>query len=349
MPVRVIALFTAPPPMAAGVINKKVRNLMRNNSRAAAVSGGILVGALALGTLAFAAAPAAAAGNPRSAASLLNHIRPGTPVKIIGGSRPTASSLTQAITSLQALNWGGYAASQGTRTFRFVSAQFKVPAVSCTGVTATNGTVSGHWVGLDGLRSTTVEQVGVIEGCVPSGGTFAPVYLPFWEMAPNQAFSPAKVTVHSGDTIKVNVYYNKNARAFRLSLSDVTDGQSFTRTSSCPSGSTCQRNSAEAISEPPLTSFNSSTGDVQFAPLADFGSIKISSVAITTTTGLRGGLTSPNWNTYKITEVAGKNKDGTPTNFNAAGTGISSGIVLDKPSSLTNGNTFTNTWQSGNG
>jgi len=324
---------------------------MRNISRAAAVSAGTLAGALALGTAAFAAAPPAAAANPRPAASLLNHIRPGTPVKVIGGIRPTASVLTRAITSLESLNWAGYAASQGTRTFRFVAAQFKVPAVSCTGVAATNGTFSGHWVGLDGFRasSTTVEQVGVVEACVPSGSTFAPAYLPFWEMAPNRAFFPSKVTVHPGDTIHVNVYYNKNTHAFTLTLSDVTDGQQFARTSACPSGSSCKRNSAEAISEPPLTSFDPSTGDVQFAPLADFGSIKISSVSITTTNGLRGGLTSPSWNTYKITEVAGQNPDGTPTNFNAAGTAISSGIVLDTPSSLTSGNAFTNTWQSGNG
>jgi hypothetical protein len=219
-------------------------------------------------------------------------------------------------------------------------------------VTGSNGTVSGHWVGLDGFRasSTTVEQVGVIEGCALTGsGTFAPAYLPFWEMAPNRAFSPGSVTVHPGDTIKVSVYYNKNTHVFTLSLSNITNGQHFSRNSACPSGSACKRNSAEAISEPPLASLDPITGDVQFAPLADFGSAKFSSVSVTTTNGLRGGLTSPSWNTYKITEVAGQNNDGTPTNFTATGTGISSGTVLDTPSSLTSGNTFTNTWQPANG
>ncbi len=324
---------------------------MRNISRAAAVSAGTLAGALALGSVAFAAAPAAAAAaNPSPAASLLKHIRPGTPVKVIGGTRPTASVLTQATTNLQAANWAGYATSRGTRTFRWVSAQFKVPTVDCNGVSTTNGTVSGHWVGLDGLRasSTTLEQVGVIEGCAFTGSTFEPVYLPFWEMFPNQAFSPAKVTVHPGDTIKVSVYYNKNTRAFTLSLTNVTAGQRFTRTSACPSGANCRRNSAEAISEPPLTSFDPSTGNVQFAALAEFVTFKFSSVSVTTTNGLRGGLTSPNWNTYKITEVAGLNSDDTPMNFTGSGLGIGPGTVLDKPSTLTNGNTFTNTWQQAN-
>jgi hypothetical protein len=145
------------------------------------------------------------------------------------------------------------------------------------------------------------------------------------------------------------VYYNKNTHVFTLSLSDVSDGQHFARNSACPSGSACKRNSAEAISEPPLTNIDTTTGDLQFAPLADFRSVKFSSVSVTSTNGLRGGLTSPSWNTYKITEVAGQNSDGTPMNFNASGTGISSGTVLDIPSGLTSGNTFTNTWQPGNG
>src|SRR5262245_10615311 len=332
-------------------INKNVRNLMRNISRAAAVSAGTLAGALALGTAAFAAAPPAAAANPRPAASLLNHIRPGTPVKVIGGIRPTASVLTRAITSLESLNWAGFAASQGTRTFRFVAAQFKVPAVSCTGVAATNGTFSGHWVGLDGFRasSTTVEQVGVVEACVPSGSTFASAYLPFWEMAPNRAFFPSKVTVHPGDTIHVNVYYNKNTHAFTLTLSDVTDGQQFARTSACPSGSSCKRNSAEAISEPPLTSFDPSTGDVQFAPLANFGSWKLSTVSVTTTNGVDGGLTSPSWNPSMSTEAGGQTAEDTPTRCPATATAIPPGTVLDTASTLTGGNTFTNTWKSANG
>jgi hypothetical protein len=324
---------------------------MRKISRAAAVPAGALACALTLGAAAFAAAPAAALTNPSPAAFLLKHARPGTPLRVAGGERPTASALTQAITNLQSANWAGYAASYSTRTFRWVSANFKVPAVSCTGVTAANGTISGHWVGLDGFRntSTTVEQVGVIEGCAPTGSnTFVPAYLPFWEMAPNQAYSPGKVTVHAGDAVRISVYYNKSTHVFTLSFSDVTNGQHFTRTSACPSGSTCKRNSAEAISEPPLVSYDPSTGDAQFAPLADFGSMKFNSVAITTTSGLHGGLTSPYWNTYKITETAGQNSDSTPMNFNATGTGISSGTVLDIPSSLSNKNTFSNTWQPAN-
>ena len=324
---------------------------MHNISRAASVVAGTVAGAVALGTVAFAAAPAAAAASPSPAAALLRHFHPGTPIKVVGGRPPAAAASIQAISGLQSANWAGYAASQGTRTFRWISAHFTVPAVNCTGVTATNGTVSGHWVGLDGFRvsSTTVEQVGVIEGCVLSGGTFVPAYLPFWEMAPNQAFSPARVTVHPGDTINVSVYYNKNTRTFTLSLADVTGRQSFTRTSACPSGSSCKRNSAEAISEPPLVSFDSSTGDVQFAPLANFGSWKFSTVSVTTTNGVHGGLTSPSWNTFKITEVGGQNPDNTPTNFTATGTAITPGTVLDTPSNLTGGNTFTNTWKSANG
>ena len=206
--------------------------------------------------------------------------------------------MATSVTSLQSVNWAGYAASLGTTTFRFVSAQFTVPPLDCTGVTAPNGAWSGHWVGLDGFRSTstTVEQIGLLAGC---NGT-TPVYAPFWEMFPNAADEP-NITVNAGDAISLSVYYNRSARKFTLTFSDTTNGQQFTRTRACPAGATCRRNSAETISEAPAEVTRSTV-----LPLADFQTASFANASITNTSGThRGGLQSSFWNTSRITQAAG--------------------------------------------
>jgi hypothetical protein len=221
--------------------------------------------------------------------------------------------------------------------FRFVSAQFTAPPLNCTGVTATNGAWSAHWVGLDGFRSTstTVEQTGLLAGC---NGT-TPVYAPFWEMFPNAPGYPS-ITVNAGDAISVSVYYNRSTRKFTLTFSDTTNGQHFTRTRACPAGATCRRNSAEAISEAP---FDATTSTV--LPLADFQTASFANASITNTSGThRGGLQSSFWNTSRITQAAGNG-----TNFTITGDTIPEGTVLDTPSSLSAQRSFTDQWVAANG
>ena len=254
-----------------------------------------------------------------------------------GGGPGAAAAAATSVTSLQSDNWAGYGASFGTTTFRFVSAQFTVPALDCTGVTAASGAWSAHWVGLDGLRSTstTVEQTGLLAGC---NGTTA-VYAPFWEMFPNAPGYPS-ITVNAGDTISMSVYYNRSTRKFTLTFSDTTNGQKFTRTRACPAGATCRRNSAEAISEAP---FDTTTSSV--LPLADFQTANFANVAITNTTGThRGGLQSSFWNTSQITQAAGNG-----TNTTITGAPITEGTVLDSPTALVQQRNFMDQWESANG
>jgi hypothetical protein len=269
-------------------------------------------------------------------------IRPSTPLKAVGHGPGAAAAVSAAtsVTSLQSANWAGYAASFGTTTFRFVSAQFTVPTVDCTGVTAPNGAWSGHWVGLDGFRSTstTVEQIGVLAGC--DGTSTTPVYAPFWEMFPNAANEP-NIPVNPGDVINLSVYYNKSTRKFTLTFSDTTNGQHFTRIRACPAGATCRRNSAEAISEAPAEVIGST---VSILPLANFQTASFANVAITNTSGThRGGLRSSFWNTFKITQAS----DG--TNVTIAGDPIAAGTPLDIPTALSLKRNFSDQWQAANG
>jgi peptidase A4-like protein len=314
---------------------------MRKPFRAGGVAVGALAAALTAGAFAFAPASATVTtATTVTGSKVPASIQPGTPLRAVGGGQGAAVSASAlgAVTNLQALNWAGYAASRGTTTFRFVSAEFTVPTVDCTGVTAASGAWSGHWIGLDGFRtsSSTVEQVGVIAGCTDST---TPVYQAFWEMFPNAANSPTSIHIQPGDAISMSVYYNRSTRQFTLTFSDTSTGQSFTRTRACPAGATCRRNSAEAISEAPS---DGSTGAI--LPLANFNIAHFASVSITNTAGThRGGLVSSFWNTSKITQVAGNG-----TNFSLGGTAITQGSVLDIPTSLTNKRTFNAQWQPAN-
>ena len=308
---------------------------MRKPSRAVGVAVGALAAALSAG--AFALVPASAAVTAVASSKVPAAIQPSTPLRAVGAGPGAAASVATSVTSLQSVNWAGYAASLGTTTFRFVSAQFTAPSLDCTGVTAASGAWSAHWVGLDGFRSTstTVEQTGLLAGC---NGT-TPVYAPFWEMFPNAPGYPS-ITVHAGDTISMSVYYNRSTRKFTLTFSDATSGQKFTRTRACPAGATCRRNSAEAISEAP---FDTTTSSV--LPLADFHTANFTNVSITNTTGThRGGLQSSFWNTSEITQAAGNG-----TNTTITGTAIPQGTVLDSPTSLVQQRNFMDQWESANG
>ena len=308
---------------------------MRKPSRAGGVAVGALAVALTAGAFAF--APASAAVTTVTSSKVPASIRPSTPLKAVGAGPGAAASVATSVTSLQSVNWAGYAASFGTTTFRFVSARFTAPSLDCTGVTAASGAWSAHWIGLDGFRSTstTVEQTGLVAWC---NGT-TPVYAPFWEMFPNAPGYPS-ITVNAGDTISMSVYYNRSTRKFTLTFSDTTSGQKFTRTRACPAGATCRRNSAEAISEAP---FDTTTSSV--LPLADFQTASFANVSITNTSGThRGGLQSSFWNTSQITQAAGNG-----TNTTITGTAIPAGTVLDSPTSLALKRSFIDRWEAANG
>ena len=308
---------------------------MRKPSRAGGVAVGALAAALTAG--AFALVPASAAVSAVTSSKVPAAIQPSTPLRAVGAGPGAAASVATSVTSLQSVNWAGYAASFGTTTFRFVSAQFTAPSLDCTGVTAASGAWSAHWIGLDGFRSTstTVEQTGLLAGC---NGT-TPVYAPFWEMFPNAPGYPS-ITVNAGDTISMSVYYNRSTRKFTLTFSDTTSGQKFTRTRACPAGATCRRNSAEAISEAP---FDTTTSSV--LPLADFQTASFANVSITNTSGThRGGLQSSFWNTSQITQAAGNG-----TNTTITGTAIPEGTVLDSPTSLALKRSFIDRWEAANG
>jgi hypothetical protein len=180
-------------------------------------------------------------------------------------------------------NWSGYAAvAKKNVALRYAQTTFTVPSVDCSRVQIGSGgqTYAAEWVGLDGFNSSTVEQTGVDSFCTSASGTAT--NQAWYEMFP---LDPVVFSgVNPGDTIFVAVYYNKGTNQFQLNLKDETTGANMETSQPCPTGSTCDRNSAEVIEEDPGGSV---AGGIN---LADFGKASFTSSLVTARDGLRGTL-----------------------------------------------------------
>jgi hypothetical protein len=219
-------------------------------------------------------------------------------------SGPTTSTI-------HSLNWAGYAVSRAGAAFRNVQAAFFVPYVDCS---RTPNSYSAHWLGLDGLGSSTVEQLGVAAGCVGS----VPQYYAWYEMYP-KAVSVA-LSVHPGNSIAASVSYQSASHQFVLKLQDTTTGRQFSRSVKC-AAKACIRSSAEVISEAP------SDKSGQILPLADYRAASFSDISITNEQRRQGGLNSKWWTTYQIAQV-----------------GQASHELAAQPTATHLGQAFTNYW-----
>jgi hypothetical protein len=148
--------------------------------------------------------------------------------------------------------WGGYVDTG--RTYNSVSAQWAVPSLDCA---ATPDSSVSPWVGLDGVGSSSIEQIGFDQDC--SGGTAS--YHPWVEMYPagSNYFTE---TIQAGDTIKASV--NATGTSYTLTETDTTQGWSKTFHET----GNYKRASAEVILED-LVDDNQTT----IPSVADFGHI----------------------------------------------------------------------------
>ena len=237
-------------------------------------------------------------------------VSPGGPMVIAGRAAPDGPARPgRAI--IHSLNWAGYAGNRAGTRFRYVSAAFQVPYLDCA---AAPKSYSSHWVGLDGLGSASVEQVGIEADCSGSRAQ----YYAWYEMYPKPVSVAFQVRV--GNAIQASVTYKRSARKFVLTLRDTTNGRHLSRTLKC-AAKACLRSSAEVISEAP------SNGSGGILPLADYRAAGFSSIALTTSGGRHSGLNSRAWNTYQI-----------------VGVGDSSHQLEAQPTSLIGGRAFSTYW-----
>lgn len=268
---------------------------MRKLARAVAATGAAI--SVVLTASAFSAPRAAAARGPATPGG------PMTAAARTGG--PPAGTPT-----IDSYNWAGYAVARAGLAFRSVRAAFFVPYADCRD---TPDASSSHWVGLDGLGSSSVEQIGVAVSCT---GTKAGYYA-WYEMYPKSV--QMVFQVHPGNAIQASVRYQPSRRKFLLRLRDITSGRHFSRRVRC-AASACTRSSAEVISEAP----SSAAGKI--LPLADYRAAGFTAVAVSTARR-HGGLRSPWWRTYRI-----------------VGVGQTSHRVSQQPSALYQGLAFNTYW-----
>ena len=192
-------------------------------------------------------------------------------------------------------NWGGYAIVVGGEVATSVSGNKYWASTSANPilpytvsnvygewiVPRTKAGVTGFiadtsvWVGMDGYDSNTVEQVGTSSTYDPSTGQTA--YYAWWEMYPKFSHPINAMNVNPGDKISAYVWFTPagNSQAvldrgtFKLSLTDMTTGKSFTITQGPFKPDFYLRSSAEWIVER-AAFFDRKTKQAYFAELAEF-------------------------------------------------------------------------------
>src|SRR5438132_5696698 len=178
--------------------------------------------------------------------------------------------------------------------------------------------ISSFWVGIDGLCSSSVEQIGTDLDCQNG----SPSYYDWYEFYPGPAFLIGGITVTEGDRISAEAVYSTTGLV-TVTITDTTTAQSFTTSG----GGGALRSSAEWIAEAP-----SSAGGV--LPLANFGTAYLgqdntglSPTHYATVSGVTGSISSFGPSVQEITMVS------------------SSGTTEAQPSPLsTDGTSFSVAW-----
>ncbi len=156
--------------------------------------------------------------------------------------------------TIESNNWSGYAVTGSA--FTHVRGTWVVPAAYCG---ETPNAYSSFWVGLDGLSSSTVEQIGTDSDC---NGTMASYYA-WYEFNPMPAMLIESIEVSPGDLMSASVGFSNGE--FTLAITNETNGQSYTKTSRFNGA---LRSSAEWIAEAPCC-----TPSGGILPLSDFSMI----------------------------------------------------------------------------
>lgn len=233
---------------------------------------------------------------------------------------PAAAASSATARTLDNPNWSGYAAvACGSCAFRYVAATWKLSAVNCA-ASPLPVAWDDSWVGLDGLTSGSVEQVGTSAVCTNGQAS----YFAWWEMYPARPVIPRPPgdtpAMRPGDQITASVYYDSATRRWLLTLDDPAARLVISTWQPCPAGIECDNADAEVITEAPNAGAT--------VPLADFGSTAYSSIRVTSRNGTRGSMASTGlWTVHPVNLV-----------------GLTTGHLLASPGPTT-GEAFTDTWR----
>lgn len=205
--------------------------------------------------------------------------------------RLALSAVTSApVETPTSTNWSGYAAATSLANPQYGSVSAVAGAWTVPTVTgpSTGKTYSSVWVGIDGLSSPTVEQIGTEEDVVNGQAQ----YYAWFEMFPRGPVTISSMKVKPGDQMVASVSY-AGFGFFQLTMTDQTEHESFSTMQWSPFA---LRSSAEWIVEAP----SSATGTL---PLANFGAATFTG-AYVTMNGQTGPINGP-WQFTAINMIKG--------------------------------------------
>jgi len=151
--------------------------------------------------------------------------------------KPTNNSNSTA--SYQSTNWAGYVSTGGNFTTISGTWIASTPTPTSTTVESADGT----WIGIGGITTSDLIQIGTQNTISPSGVITTSA---FYELLPAHAIGIPSVAVRPGDTISASIAQT-STNEWTLSLSNVSTGRSFSTSLSYVSS----LSSAEWIQENP--------------------------------------------------------------------------------------------------
>jgi len=196
-------------------------------------------------------------------------------VVVLGGAR----SAMAAPAGVDSNSWAGYYLSGADGAFTTVSASWTEPTAACT----SGDEDVAFWVGLDGISSDSVEQIGSQADCTSGTASYAGWY----DMYPAAPVYFSNV-LRPGDALTASVTFS-GTKTYTLVLADSTQGWSKTAT---VAEAGLARSSAEIVTSGPGASGSSPT-------LTDFGKITYTGCTVN---GTSMGTQSP----VKVTMVDDK-------------------------------------------
>lgn len=177
------------------------------------------------------------------------------------------SSLLQNVQGSQ--NWGGYidTPAQPGALYTNVTGKWTVPQIS-----GTSNAVAAQWIGLGGVNSSDLLQIGTTEG-IQNGQEVAQV---FWEKLP--ATATDVMTVPVGSSISASIAQQSGTSTFHLTI-QATDPNGQTQSKTIPitlssAYAAGVGTSAEWISEDPSNQNN------QLYPLANAGTVNFTGATV---------------------------------------------------------------------
>lgn len=188
-------------------------------------------------------------------------------------------------------NWSGYAAatnlsSPGRNTVTAVYGSWIVPSVNSTPI----NTYASIWVGIDGYRSSTVEQLGTEHD--NDNGTIS--HYAWFEMYPRNSFLINGFSVRQGDVMSASVeYVGSNTFVLKMYNNTLKTMVTIPRVYTVMSGT--QRSSAEWIVEAPYLN--------GILPLSNFGTAYMWGCRATIN-GRTGLINDTNWSNTAIDMLA---------------------------------------------